>query len=59
LILGNGVFSTKMFEENTFLLEYRGTLEDAIAGENRLNLNFENGDGSFVYFFQFNGKKWR
>jgi len=48
-----------MFEENTFLLEYRGTLEDAIAGENRLNLNFENGDGSFVYFFQFNGKKLR
>ena len=54
---GNGVFATKSFAKESFLLEYRGLMQDAKTGEKALGSHKNR--HSYVYFFKFKQKEWR
>jgi len=55
-ILGYGIFATEDIQPQSFLLEYRGKLQDGDKGELALQRHHNNGCGSFVYFFKHDGK---
>jgi len=52
--LGHGIFTTRDFEPNEFLLEYRGELISKAEGEKRLK-TYSHEMGSFIFFYN---DKW-
>lgn len=51
LLLGSGVFATKVFFQSDFLLQYRGEVVSGKEGERRLDCASPN-VGSFMYFYE-------
>lgn len=58
LLLGWGVFATHGIKKGSFLLEYRGKKRSAKEMKLLEKQYEEKGLGSYVYYFDFNGKKW-
>jgi SET domain-containing protein len=54
--LGRGVFTKNEISRGDFLLEYRGELINEEEGQKR-ERNYDEEFGSFMYFFQYMGKK--
>ena len=60
LISGLGVFATRAFQKDDFLLEYRGELILAAEGDKRL-VEYPEGILSYIYFYRQRGtlkKTW-
>ena len=49
------MFTTKPFKHGDFLLQYKGALVNGMEGE-RKEASYSEKLGSFMYFFQWNGK---
>ncbi|CAH3186026.1 unnamed protein product, partial [Porites lobata] len=54
---GKGVFTTREFKSGDFLLEYRGEIVGRKEAEERENKYLPH-HGSFMYFFQWEGKTY-
>ncbi|KAH3723716.1 hypothetical protein DPMN_049510 [Dreissena polymorpha] len=51
-VIGEGVFATKPFKKEDFLLEYKGDLITRVKHARQLEKEYEKkGQGSFIYFF--------